>query len=80
MKLLFYILDLKFNLPQLLWIRALWKNVFDTVVSAIHQQKTLIIVRVIFSFFHFSVADVRGYRPVNTYGLINVYPKSGGER
>ncbi|CAO1408204.1 unnamed protein product [Diamesa serratosioi] len=24
--------------------------------------------------------DVRGYRPVNTYALINVYPKSGGER
>lgn len=41
-------LDFKLNLPQLLWIRALWKNVFDTVVSAIHQQKTFIIVRVIF--------------------------------
>ena len=31
-------------------------------------------------YYDFSVADVKGYRPVNTYGLINVYPKSGGER
>ena len=26
------------------------------------------------------VADVKGYRPVFTYDLIPVYPKSGGER
>lgn len=26
------------------------------------------------------VADIKGYRPVYTYNVINVYPKSGGVR